>query len=324
MKTDKGYLVISLDFELLWGIFDVVDFSAKKEYFLNTRKVIPEILELFDRYDIHCTWAVVGMLFHENWESWERSIPSEIPTYKQNRLSPYLFAEKNKGAIPGEMCFAPELIRLIQSTSNQEIASHTYSHYYCEEEGQTPDQFKKDLEQAVKLADSWGIKLNSLVFPRNQYRNEYLKLCSDLGIHSVRSNPEVWYWEKPNSEDLLTRLCRTGDAYNLLGKKKSYKLQVGENKTLVPQKASRFFRPFQQNSLLNSLKLKRIKSEMLHAAKEQEIYHLWWHPHNFGENPERSLRDLEEILSYYKLCNKKYSFGSATMGELGELMRENK
>ena len=44
-KSTNGFLVISLDFELLWGVFDVVDFEEKKIYFENTRLVIPKILE---------------------------------------------------------------------------------------------------------------------------------------------------------------------------------------------------------------------------------------------------------------------------------------
>ena len=52
---NNGALVISLDFELLWGVFDKVDWREKKEYFQNTRKLIPQILDLFEQYDIHCT-----------------------------------------------------------------------------------------------------------------------------------------------------------------------------------------------------------------------------------------------------------------------------
>lgn len=49
--------------------------------------------------------------------------------------------------------------------------------------------------------------------------------------------------------------------------------------------ASRFFRPFKNNEkIIQRLKLNRIKNEMTFAAKKGRNYHLWWHPHNFGEN----------------------------------------
>lgn len=38
---------------------------------------------------------------------------------------------------------------------------------------------------------------------------------------------------------------------------------------------------------LEPLKLKRITSELDCAAQEGLIYHLWWHPHNFGVNLEK-------------------------------------
>ena len=65
---ENGALVISLDFELLWGVFDKVDWRDKKKYFQNTRRVIPEILRLFEQYEISSTWATVGMLFNKYWE----------------------------------------------------------------------------------------------------------------------------------------------------------------------------------------------------------------------------------------------------------------
>ena len=97
MNIENGTLVISLDFELLWGVFDKVNYKEKSEYFSNTRKVIPEILNIFEANNIHCTWATVGMLFNENWEEWESNIPKVLPDYKRKELSAYEFGNKIKG-----------------------------------------------------------------------------------------------------------------------------------------------------------------------------------------------------------------------------------
>ena len=66
-----GILTISLDFELHWGGFEkwplgVKDGDSYNQYFLNTRQVIPKMLELFAEHEVHVTWATVGMLFHES------------------------------------------------------------------------------------------------------------------------------------------------------------------------------------------------------------------------------------------------------------------
>ena len=326
MKQEKGHLVISLDFELLWGVFDVVDFSEKKKYFQNTHKVIPQILEEFRRNGIHATWAIVGMLFNENWQEWEQNIPEAKPNYENEKLSAYDFGKKINSEETANLCFAPKLIEEIKKIEGQEIATHTYSHYYCMEPGQNIAEFKADLEQAVKVAKEKNINLASLIFPRNQIDESYLKVCKDLGIETVRSNPSNWYWKDPSSEALLIKICRTGDAYFSFGKRKSYPFsELEETKSgVLTQKASRFFRPYETNKFLHKLKMKRIKSEMLEAAKNNEIYHLWWHPHNFGDHPEESMHDLKEILTVYQECREKYSFGSAHMQDIHEMFLKQK
>ena len=316
-KSENGYFVISLDFELLWGVFDKVDYKQKKTYFKNTRKIILEILNLFLEYDIHCTWATVGMLFNNNWEEWKMNTPEILPDYENIDLSAYDYGKALKSKDTESFCFAQDLILRIQSTENQEIGTHTYSHYYCLEKGQTIESFRADLSQAITVAKAMGIELKSLVFPRNQFNEEYLKVCLDLGIENVRSNPNNWYWKDTQSTSLKIKLFRSGDAYLGL-KDKSYSIDELKTKKDIPlaQKASRLLRPYSSNNILNTLKINRIKSEMTYAAINNEIYHLWWHPHNFGENPVENLKDLKEILDHYRFCKEKYKFQSVTMNEL--------
>ncbi|SKB36776.1 Polysaccharide deacetylase [Salegentibacter holothuriorum] len=313
----QGTLVISLDFELLWGVFDKVDWREKKEYFQNTRKVIPEMLKLFEKYEISCTWATVGMLFNENWEEWNENIPELIPDYNNIELSAYRYGKSIASKETEALCFAPELIKLIAETPNQELGTHTYSHYYCLERGQNQAAFKKDLEKVVELARKQGVDMRSLVFPRNQYNEDYLKVCAEFGITNIRSNPKDWYWQDTQKDSLAQKIFRTGDAY--LGFcNKSYKneeifqIQPG----VVPQMASRLLRPYSDIKALNNMKLKRIISEMEKAARKNEIYHLWWHPHNFGNNPSRNLNELEEILRCYKKLKNLYGMKSIHMNEL--------
>ncbi len=60
--SKHGTLVISLDFELNWGVHDVFTQEQYGENILGAREAIPKILDLFMEYDIHATWATVGML----------------------------------------------------------------------------------------------------------------------------------------------------------------------------------------------------------------------------------------------------------------------
>ena len=319
-KHKNGNLVISLDFELVWGVFDLVDLAKKKDYFRNTREIIPRILQLFDKKNVHATWATVGMLFNEDWDEWELNKPIVAPNYWNDKLNAYSYGKRIKSKESEFYCFAPNLIRNIAQCPGQELGTHTYSHYYCMEEGQNLEQFKADLQKAVEVARKMDIKLQSLVFPRNQVKEEYLKVCTDLDISSIRSNPSSWYWKDLLSETFMTKVARSGDAYFPFGNKKySVDNLVQTDGFPIEQKASRFLRPVEATSLLRKLKLNRIKNEMTMAAKNHEVYHLWWHPHNFGEQPKESLEDLGTILDHFELCRKKYDFQSVNMQELNKI-----
>lgn len=318
----NGALVISLDFELLWGVFDKVDWRKKKQYFQNTRKIIPEILRLFEQYEIQCTWATVGMLFNENWDEWNQNIPKILPAYESKKLSAYKYGKSIQSKETEELCFAPELIRRIKETPGQELGTHTYSHYYCLEQGQTTESFRTDLGKSKELAEKFGIKLKSLVFPRNQYNTNYLKVCKDIGLQTVRTNPEVWYWKNTQQDSLQQKIFRTGDAYIGLNNK-SY-IDIPEIFSgITGQKASRLLRPNSGKYFLDKARIKRIQSEISTTAKNKEIYHLWWHPHNFGGKPGKNLQELENILEHFKTCQNKFGFESLSMVQINENCRIN-
>ncbi|MCY2686970.1 polysaccharide deacetylase family protein [Salinimicrobium sp. TH3] len=311
-----------MDFELLWGVFDVVDYKSKKEYFRQTRDIIPQILYEFQASKVHATWATVGMLFNKDWEEWEENLPEVLPNYKKQELSAYDYAKSIKSSSTEEFCFAPNLIKQIAHSKGQELASHTYSHYYCLEEGQTAKSFDKDIEKAVAVAAKIDVELKSLVFPRNQFAPEYLEICNKHGIKNVRTNPDSWYWKDAASNSVLNKLGRTGDAYMNLGKK-SYRADTidGNRNQSLEQKASRFLRPAEGSKILRKLKINRILFEMEQAAKNNEVYHLWWHPHNFGDQPEKNMNDLRIILDHFSRLRTTYNFQSKNMAELGDLLR---
>ena len=52
---------------------------------------------------------------------------------------------------------------------------------------------------------------------------------------------------------------------------------------------------------------------MTYAAKHNETYHLWWHPHNFGANIDENFKNLETIFKTFKILNKTQGFQSVTM-----------
>ncbi|MGE0772975.1 MAG: polysaccharide deacetylase family protein [Cyclobacteriaceae bacterium] len=336
----NGIFTISLDFELHWGGFEkwtlnhsyqspVTSYQNRySRYFLNTRLAIPKMLELFQRYEIHATWAAVGMLLNDSKEELLTNAPGEKPSYLNQHLSAFRFIDTmgigdNEELDPFH--FAPSLVKVILDTPGQELGTHTYAHFYCNEPGQTVEQFRADLNSAKKVSEKYGVTLRSLVFPRNQFNVDYLRVCREEGITSVRSNPLDWFWkiDSTENESMWKRLNRGLDAYLPIGRKNTYRMEniPYDEKLPLCLPASRLLRPYRPSELfLNRMKINRICSEMERAARAGETYHLWWHPHNFGNHPQQSLDGLGAILRHYQHCRNRYGMQSLNMAETSNLV----
>ena len=77
-----GAFVLSLDFELHWGVRDHQ--AAEGPYraaLLGAREAVERTLDLFAAYDVAATWATVGFLFARSRGELEAASPAERPTY---------------------------------------------------------------------------------------------------------------------------------------------------------------------------------------------------------------------------------------------------
>ncbi|WP_339887717.1 polysaccharide deacetylase family protein [uncultured Flavobacterium sp.] len=312
----NGNLIISLDFELHWGAPEKWDLEQKKQYFQNTRLVINEMLQLFEESNLKVTWATVGFLFSSNLNELLSFHPEEKPTYKNEKLNNYSLFENElvgNNEEVDEFHFAKSIVKKILETKGQELASHTFSHYYCDELGQNSSQFNADIEAAQTISlKLFGTELKSLVFPRNQYNSEYLEIIKANGFKVIRVNPDVWFWNKKSRFNFIGRAFDTLLPISKTLTFKTTSIQKKGDLILLP--ASRFFRPYSsREKYIQKIKINRIKREMLWAAKKGENYHLWWHPHNFGYNTEKNMKQLKDILEYYQLLKIKYNFNSKCM-----------
>ena len=82
---DSGKFVISLDFELLWGIHADLNVDKYTTNLKNTPLVVEKTLNLFSKNNIHATWATVGLLFAEERNEANKYSPKNKPSYK-NRI----------------------------------------------------------------------------------------------------------------------------------------------------------------------------------------------------------------------------------------------
>lgn len=321
--NNKAQLIVSLDFELFWGMQDGHSLESYHDHVLGGRKAIPQLLKLFEKYGIHATWATVGLMFAENREEALRYFPEEdlLPHYRNAKLSSYrLFADPAFPTGHEDCFFAPALIRMVAHAPGQEIGSHTYSHYYCREEGQTAEQFSADLDAAIRIAADKGYALQSIVFPRNQTIPAYEKIVASKGFVAYRDEEQDWIHERVRNHTLL-RALRLMDVYLPLTGQGGY--QPRKEGDLVHLPGSRMYKPrFDKLFFLEKLKIHRIKRQMLHAAKKGLSFHLWWHPHNIGVHTDFHMRQLEEIISYYRKLHDEYGMESLNMSEAAQKVQD--
>ena len=326
----KSIFTISLDFELHWGVSDWHTVESYGVNLRNTRRAIHRMLELYKQYNIHVTWATVGMLFCHTKKDFFKFVPENMrPGYDVKSFSNYKVAESagdNETEDPYH--FASSMIKIIRDAPGQEIGTHTFSHYYTLETGQTTEHFRADLEAAIQVAGEYGIKLKSIVFPRMQYDDSYIEVCRQVGIRYYRGSQPVTEYA-PVSRLLETRkrrMTRFLDSYINFKGQHLYPLKELVNQSLpvnVPQ--SLFLRPWTAKlQMFDFMKLRRIKKQMTAAAKKNALYHLWWHPHNFGNNVEKNCQFLENILKHYQYLSKKYGMVSLNMEEAGRYFERAK
>ena len=313
-----GTFVVSLDFELHWGVRDHRSVADYRENLLGVRRAVPALLSMFSEFGIHATWATVGFLFFENIDELLAAIPTELPHYLNSKLDPYAaLDEVGRNEAEDPFHFAPTLIRQIQATPGQEVATHTLSHYYTGAAGPTLESFRADIRAAKSAGQRFGVEIKSIVFPRNQVSMPHVHICAEEGLiafRGVESDPFV-----AAGNGIGDRARRFADTYvNLSGACCGVPRMLNDCEIVsVPQ--SRFLRPCSGKlRVLEGLRLRRILSSMTFAAENNLLFHLWWHPHNFGMLMDRNLAFLRAILEHFRLLNRQFAFCSLTMAEVAE------
>ena len=311
----KGIFTISLDFELFWGVRDHRTLENYGSNIRNVHNAVPRLLQLFEKYGMHCTWATVGFLFMKDKEELVAHLPPEFPGYLKKEYDPYSYIQQDH--LDPVYHFAPALIDMIRKTPGQEIGTHTFSHFYTLERNTTLAQFREDLKTALQTAERSNIKITSIVFPRNQYSDEHINICKELGITVYRGNEEskVYRPLSRENENFMRRAVRFADTFVNLTGHHCHHLPSAAGIINVP--ASRFLRPYSSKfRLLDSLKFKRIRKSMEYAAATNSIYQLWWHPHNFGRFMDENFLFLEKILKVYQRLNSEQKMESLNLCEI--------
>ena len=300
MKT--GTVVISLDFELMWGVFDSAGKSYEKKID-TTAYNVDRLLDQLDEYDIKTTWGCVGALACVDVDQLNPELLSKrIQVANQPLLS---FVELlNK--FPHRY-FAPKVIDRL-ATSHHEIISHTMFHRVWTDGSK--NEFELELNEASRLLPNIS---PGLIFCRNVTNQKALMSISKSGVRFYRSAPGAWF----EGFKRLSRYLGLIDSYIPLWSGTVRLARPIEGARLRPVPHTLFMRVSTKNTFLKKIHLLRLILALNVAAYFGRCVHFWVHPHNFAlDNGDYDLSFLIKILKRIRILEDKGLVEVKTMGEI--------
>jgi peptidoglycan/xylan/chitin deacetylase (PgdA/CDA1 family) len=264
----KGKLLISIDLEAAWGVWDVLTPDHLRMAETAERPICAALIELFDRHQVPATWAVVAALLDE------RSAASR----------------------PGSKAcwFAPDIIAsIVNARAAHEVGSHSGKHIYFDRA--TSAQAREDLDFARSIHRANGLPFRSFIFPRNAVA--HLDVLADIGLRTFRGNDVDWTAAARRVEP------RLGQAANLIDKllpipPSPVFIKTSGALTDVPASMLLMGRNGLRRLVLPAVTRRKLRMGLERAKRRAQLFHLWFHPSNFYYRREEQLATLSWFLEY--------------------------
>jgi peptidoglycan/xylan/chitin deacetylase (PgdA/CDA1 family) len=288
-SNGKGKLTISVDLELAWGVWDWVTAEHLQMAETAERPIAAALIELFDRYEIAATWAIVAALLDEDSA---KSRPGRTACW-----------------------YAPDIVdRLLAAKVKHEIGTHSGRHIYFDTA--TADEARADLAFARDIHRTHGLPFRSFVYPRGgggHFDVAYaagLRTCSfsDVGwVEAVRRLGRR-AGQGAHLLDMLLPIpphpARPEPAGGLVNIRKSMLLMArnGPRRFVLP--------------LVTRAKL---RAGLARAQATGGTFHLWFHPSNFYYRRDEQLATLADFLEHAANEAGRGRIEIATMGAYADL-----
>ena len=262
-----GKLTISIDLELAWGFWDILTPDILRLSESRERAICDKLLELFDRYHIPVTWAVVAAVL-------DRASAHGRPG---NEASWY----------------APEIIERIRAAKTaHEIGSHGGHHVYYDR--MSAANAAEDLEFVKQVHRDNGLALESFVFPRNAVG--HLDLLARAGLRTFRGPDTGWVRLAPRLGARAGKLVTFADKILPIPPAPARVHNAG---ALVDVPGSMLLpgRDGARRFILPAVSRAKLAMGLDWARRTGETFHFWFHPCNFYYRAEEQFATLDWFLA---------------------------
>jgi hypothetical protein len=228
-----------------------------------------DILALLERREISATFAFV-MAFTLSEEEL-RSRPELFRTgdrWKEAWLAPFR-AEAAAGRIDGWLL--PEALEEVRAAGGHEIACHGFTHLPLREDRVPPSVAREELESALQVARSKGVRLETLVFPDNAVG--HVGLLAEYGFRGYRDR-----LARPGGA--LRRPLALLEEFRIRTPAQAHTPQQGRGALAIPSGCFLNWRAGLRRAVPSGVTLARWRHILLHAVRQGRVAHLWLHPHN--------------------------------------------
>ena len=234
----NGHFLISLDFELVWGGagWNLSKIELYKPNLSCAKEALCEIVHLLEKYDMKCTIGYVGAMNYASLQELQMVNNTLIPSYLDISYASFASLLPHVGKeLDVNLFLAHREVEILQVKANVELASHTYSHYYCLEEGQTIEDFENDVRMAKENAIKQGVNLVSIIFPRNQVNDDYLTICRKYGFTHFRGMLNSFLYKPSKTPFRYSPMgaLRFLDTYLNISGNNTYTIEDTKNKELI-------------------------------------------------------------------------------------------
>ncbi|MFC1937656.1 polysaccharide deacetylase family protein [Chloroflexota bacterium] len=306
MKKDSlvaPIFIVSLDTELLWGYVRYPQDRVAKLLSQDRDKgrgSIDTLLQLFNKYSIPATWAIVGHLFLDHCACEDGMPHKNMPRFRDDwyHCDPCTDIQRNP------LYYGADIVqRIMSSDLAHEIGYHSFSHVPFSECSR--EVAKAEIEKGVELARSLGIALKSFVFPENSIN--HLDILRDYGflIYRGANKPE----RKPGQHFLSWAPVSAFSRILVPPVEPSWKDGIWE----IPSSMYFYDQRFPYTLV------QRAKNGIRKAIGERKVFHLYLHPENLLM--EHSLAEkLDNVLAFVARQRERGNLVVTTMGELASCL----
>lgn len=307
---------------MAWGRAHRRDGSAPESGLDRERQVIERLLELFERYEVPATWAIVGHLFLDgcSGDGADRPHPEVLRPDYGWLDGDWFDIDPCSDVASAPHYYGSDIVRSIQSCAvPQEIASHSFSHMIMDDPGVSVDVFASELAASRAEARRHGVELQSFVYPRNAIAHR--DRLAATGFTSYRGGrPSRPFAGRPG---WLRRTLGVVDRVRPLPgsavwpeMEPSGLVNVAQTYLFAPDVKGRRLPP----TLWARFPAARVRQ----AARQRALCHLWFHPYNITAAPDRALTALETVCRTMARERDRGRLDLLTMAQVSDRVRRDR